>query len=276
MKVPRLAIGTARVGMRDYGICNSNIEISQKETNKILKTAIKNGVEFIDTARCYGNAEEKIANSDLAPFFKINTKIRSLKDLSVSLQTLKLDKIYSCMIHNFDDYLCNPKMFSELLEYRKSGKLKKVGFSLYYPGQLSFLLDNQVDFDIIQVPFNICDTRFKKLISEDFFLTKEVHTRSCYLQGIFFAKKPKVSDVLLEKINMLKEYCLDSNIGVDRLLISFCMSRDFIDRVVLGFESDDQLIKNLNLLSLEDCQIPHELILSMSDIEESLIIPSGW
>ena len=262
--------------MKDYGACNSNIEISQKENNKILKTAIKNGVDFIDTARCYGNAEEKIAKSDLATFFKINTKIRSLKDLKVSFETLKLDKIYSCMIHNFDDYLSNPRMFSELIEYRKSGKLEKIGFSLYYPDQLSFLLNSQVDFDIIQVPFNICDTRFKKLISEDFFLTKEVHVRSCYLQGIFFAKKPKVSDVLLEKINMLKEYCLDSKVDLDRLLINFCMSRKFIDRVVLGFESNNQLIRNIELFSLEDCQIPQELISAMSDIEESLIIPSNW
>ena len=58
MKVPRLAIGTARVGMRDYGICNSNIEISQKETNKILKTAIKNKnddvVELLQAAEAQG------------------------------------------------------------------------------------------------------------------------------------------------------------------------------------------------------------------------------
>ena len=55
----KIALGTAQLGL-NYGIANRKGKIAQSEMRKILKMAIKNNINTIETAESYGNCEKKL------------------------------------------------------------------------------------------------------------------------------------------------------------------------------------------------------------------------
>ena len=58
-KYEKLIIGTAQWGL-DYGISNSNGKTGKCEIANILETANKYGINTLDTASAYGDAEKVI------------------------------------------------------------------------------------------------------------------------------------------------------------------------------------------------------------------------
>ena len=52
----KLAIGTAQFGL-DYGVSNTDGQVSEEDVDKILRAAIKAKITTIDTASNYGNSE---------------------------------------------------------------------------------------------------------------------------------------------------------------------------------------------------------------------------
>ena len=76
----KLALGTAQFG-NNYGISNKNGIVSPNMAARILSLAIKNGVDTIDTAISYGEAENiigKYCKRDV----KIVTKLPELKKVN--------------------------------------------------------------------------------------------------------------------------------------------------------------------------------------------------
>ena len=70
-----------------------------------------------------------------------------------SLRRLKVEKLYGYLLHHFEVYKNNPKVWDEFVALKESGKVKKIGFSLYSPAELELILNNKSPFDLIQVPF---------------------------------------------------------------------------------------------------------------------------
>ena len=69
----KIAIGTAQFGL-NYGIANYSGKISQTQMRRILKLAIKNGINTIETAQSYGSSEKKLGKININKF-KIITKL---------------------------------------------------------------------------------------------------------------------------------------------------------------------------------------------------------
>jgi aryl-alcohol dehydrogenase-like predicted oxidoreductase len=57
MKVNKLGIGTVQFGL-DYGISNQNGKV--KDVSEILEFCKESGIDTIDTASAYGDAEERL------------------------------------------------------------------------------------------------------------------------------------------------------------------------------------------------------------------------
>ena len=60
IEVSRLGIGLAEIGQTPESPPRS-IEVST--VNKLLNTALDQGINFLDTAACYGNSEELLGNA---------------------------------------------------------------------------------------------------------------------------------------------------------------------------------------------------------------------
>ena len=71
-----LALGTVQFGM-NYGITNKTGKVPINNIKEILATAKNEGINYIDTARAYGNAEKLIGEANnQTNKFKIISKIR--------------------------------------------------------------------------------------------------------------------------------------------------------------------------------------------------------
>ena len=88
-EISKFGLGTVQFGL-DYGFTKRK---SQEEVNSILQTAVDNKITLIDTAREYGDSEDKIGNfmKNYKNNFVVATKLRLIDDLS-NLNYISLKK----------------------------------------------------------------------------------------------------------------------------------------------------------------------------------------
>ena len=122
--------------------------------------------------------------------------------------------------------------------------IKKIGFSTYTPEQVDFLLEN-FDFDLIQVPFNIFDTRLIEGGQLQALKKKniEIHARSIFLQGVlldfdnlssYFSKWKKQFDKYQSTVEK-------SGLSLLEYALNFTLNVQEIDKILVGVNSADQL-----------------------------------
>jgi len=281
IKEYKLAIGTAQFGL-NYGINNNRGEIPQKEVCEILAFAKNAGINTLDTALSYGNSEKKIGNCPdgfniISKFPDINNVEESLKE---TLKNLNRKDIYGYLFHSFKNFLENQEKIKKLYKLKEKLLIKKVGFSIYYPEELEFLLKNEIKFDIIQLPYNILDRRFEKF----FELLKEkhieIHVRSVFLQGIFFKKDIPIKLLPLKsKIKKLEEISKTYNIPLNEILLLFVLKNKDIDKVIIGIDSINHLKINLNVFNKLDEKLKVFEFVDFTYFEEKdekLILPVNW
>ena len=259
MNINKLIIGTAQFGM-PYGI--ENKEVNLKEIGNILKFAKKNKINYLDTAPVYKNAMKKLSMFNLKDWkiiSKIPSKPNNIKDIKgwinkvfyKSLDILKIFKIDTILIHDENDILNKNSgdiLFRTLNELKSNSIVKNVGCSIYSPKKIKKIL-HRYDFDIIQSPYNIFDTRILSSGLSKSLIERKVklHLRSIFLQGLLLKKNnlPKKfkNNRLLKKFNDWLKKSKNENIAV-------CLrstSRVKFDKLIIGVNNQSQLkeiIKN--------------------------------
>ena len=273
----KLVLGTVQFGLQ-YGV-NSAGRPSEEAIKSILTEASKGGITTLDTSSAYGNSEE-ILGECITPeeHFKIVSKYPKGTTpvgemFNSSLKRLKVDKLYGYLLHHFEVYKNNPKVWNEFVALKESGKVHKIGFSLYSPEELQFILDNKSPFDLIQVPFNIFDKKFLPLMKEVHDKGVEIHVRSTFLQGLFF----KDRDALPEKLKPMKKYLLQldefskrSGLSISEIALNYNLQNPYIDGVLIGVDNVEQL--KTNLASIKDTPIDIEIEVK----EQELLNPVNW
>ncbi len=74
-----LALGTVQFGL-DYGISNSQGQVSSASITAILQQAQNSDIRWLDTAYLYGSAEANLGEQPLAQQFSIITKLPELTE----------------------------------------------------------------------------------------------------------------------------------------------------------------------------------------------------
>lgn len=273
----KLVLGTVQFGLQ-YGV-NSAGRPSPKAVKYILDEATKGGITTLDTSSAYGNSEEVLGESISIPGqFKIVSKYpkgeTSVGEMfNSSLSRLRVDKLYGYLLHHFEVYKNNPKIWDEFVALKESSKIQKIGFSLYSPEDLEFIFKNGSPFDLIQFPFNIFDKRFLPYMKELHEKGVEIHVRSTFLQGLFF----KDRNALPEKLRPMRKYLLqldefskNSSLSISEIALNYNMQNPYIDGVLIGVDNVEQLRMNLN--SVMDTPIDIEIEVK----ERELLNPVNW
>lgn len=273
----KLVLGTVQFGLQ-YGV-NSAGRPSEEAVKSILSAAAKGGIDTLDTSSAYGNSEEILGECTTPEEgFKIVSKYPKgetpvCEMFKGSLNRLKVDNLYGYLLHHFEVYKNNPKVWDEFIALKEAGKVKKIGFSLYAPEELEFILNNGSPFDLIQVPFNIFDKKFLPLMKEVHEKGVEIHVRSTFLQGLFF----KDRDALPEKLKPMKKYLLQldefskqSGLSISEIALNYNLQNPYIDGVLIGVDNVEQL--NMNLASVKDIPIDIEIDVK----EQELLNPVNW
>lgn len=271
----KLGIGSVQFGV-NYGISNTHGQTSSAEVKKILAFAVENKISTIDTASGYGAAEKILGENDLQQFEVISKYILSSpkekveEQLQKTLVDLKINSLYGYMAHRPMAMINNAGEWAQLTKLKQQGFIKKIGFSLNEPSELSALLKQGFKPDIVQVPFNYLDNRFENAMKDLKAGGCEIHSRSSFLQGLFFRKAFSLPDFfmpvkpILTKLQSLK-------ISLPGALLKFVLEKDFIDKVIIGVENLSQLKQNLIDINKRS-SLPPEVY----DIPHNILMPSNW
>ena len=254
--INKLILGTVQFGL-EYGINNTEGLASKETVNEILSKAFHSGITTLDTASAYGLAEERIGNFHQNATYKflVNSKFSKekstnwLESLTNSINKMNVQKLDTIMFHSFESYLIHKNEIENILKIGKSINFDNLGVSVYTNEELAILL-NDKNINVIQLPFNMLDNDYKRgnIIQELQESGKEIHTRSCFLQGLFFIDHKKIDSKFKELIPFLKkiqDLSQKNNIEVGHLALQYCLNKKYIDRVLIGVDSIKQL--NLNL-----------------------------
>ena len=273
----KIVLGTVQFGCQ-YGI-NSAGRPNEDEVRGILQKAAEAGIEKLDTSSAYGDSEAVLgACIPTDATFRIISKYPK-SDVSVremfmgSLERLKVKKLYGYLLHHFEVYRNNPSVWDEFVALKNEGLVEKIGFSLYTTDELELLLQNNVPFDLLQVPYNIFDRQFESYFPILKERGVEIHVRSTFLQGLFFMNR----EDLPEKLQPLKPYLLQLDayaqsmkMSVAEVALNHNLQNPAIDGVLIGVDNQSQLLTNLQSIREE------RVALDIQVQEKQLLNPVNW
>ncbi len=284
----KLALGTVQFGM-DYGINNKQGQIPKTQVFQILNYVKSNGIDTLDTAYNYGESEKVIGafiKQASQKDFKLISKLpdaqpnQLLKVFKQSLLNLNTKKLQGYLFHSFQSFLNHPENLEILKDLKNKGLINQIGFSLYYPSEAEYLIKNKVEFDLIQIPYNIFDQRFDKIINKLKKTGKEIHTRSVFLQGLMFKKPNELTGQFnsiktkIEEINHLAEKL---NLSISAICLNFALLNKNIDKVVIGVDNLNNLKENIHDLNFkESVEKIYPTLLKLKVTDEDIILPTNW
>lgn len=287
MKPNKIALGTAQFGL-DYGINNQRGKIPEKEVFEILYEASRSGIDTLDSAYAYGDSEAVIGNfiRESKKDFKIVSKspkceIKEMESIfNSSLEQLGINSFYGYLIHSFDHYRKFPEIWNKLEKLKSKEKIEKIGFSLYYPSELDYILENKLNIDIIQVPYSIFDQRFAQYFQELKNKDVEIHVRSIFLQGLVFRNPGELDNYftrIKEKLVNLNSLSIERNIPIAALCLNFAALNRFVDKVVVGVDSLENLREIFSSLDYHrDVQNIESKLSLFKEDDENIILPFNW
>lgn len=284
----RLALGTAQFGM-DYGIANRSGQIGPGEAERILELALASGIDTLDTAVAYGEAERVLGEIGVSAF-RVVSKLPGL-DPEVSTENVAgwvrdavEDSLGRLGISHLDGLLMHRplELASEegevlaaaLCDLRDEGLVIKLGVSVYRPEGIEVAAE-RLDLDLVQSPFNVLDRR----LHSSGWLERlddsgvEIHARSVFLQGmLLMASRPRWSNEWVDLWQAWDEWLAEHGVSPLAAALGFVTGFEEVDRVVVGVDSAVQLAEIVTALSRPVPDPPVELACN----DEALINPARW
>ena len=153
-----------------------NAPLDQDAVNAMVDYAIAHGVNYFDTAPAYGESEKvtgKALSRHPRESFKIATKISNMNGratleagkqmFETSLKNLQVDYIDFLLLHNLQDIngfnsrFGNNGLFDWILEQKKNGRIRHLGFSFHGTNDTFPALVDRYDWDFVQIQLNYAD-----------------------------------------------------------------------------------------------------------------------
>lgn len=277
----KIALGTAQFGL-DYGVTNQSGQVAIEEVKSILNFAKDNDIITFDTASAYGNSEQVLGEIGVDGCHII-TKTTSLKNginrvikgFYQSLENLNQRAVDGLLIHDINEV--NDKefdgLFERLNELKRQGLINKIGFSTYTPKQVNFLLEN-FDFDRIQLPFNVFDTRLVEGGQLQALKKKniEIHARSVFLQGVLldFDNLSSYFSTWRGQFDKYQQVVEKSGMPLLEYALNFVLNTQEIGKVLVGVNSEQQLREIFQSIQKEGRSSAYPIN------DENLLNPSLW
>ena len=285
----KLILGTAQLGM-EYGINNRHGKIIKSEAFDILEYAYDNGIEFLDTAPVYGDAQQIIGEFHHiypAKTFKVISKIPAgfpIEQLEILIDEFLLEMNVSSIeilhFHSADDYLNTDKRLlnNVISSLKKANKVVEFGVSIYENSDADQLLIDQ-NIDVVQLPFNLLDNlnQREKVIRALKLSGKKIHSRSAFLQGLFMMEISKLPfEELKPYIKELHDISVRYNIPIESLALQYCLSQDLIENTLIGVDNLIQLKKNISIEHEKFINASFYDVNNINVINSMILNPRRW
>jgi len=282
----KLILGTVQLGL-NYGINNIAGKPDEEEAFRILDLAHNEGIYLLDTAEAYGNAIDIIgkyhrqssSKFDIISKFKFTEGINLQENVKASLEKLGVKNLFAYLLHDASKLLADG-IEKQLAELKQKQLIKYSGVSVYTNEEFEAAIETDY-MDIIQIPYNLLDNNFLRgsHIRKAKEKNKIIHTRSVFLQGLFFMDKERVPEKLqpLQKyIDQVNAICDKNNISKESLALNYIMENEMIDGVLIGTDSAEQLSKNIAAIGKHIPVSVGALVNNIQVNEVSLLNPVNW
>ncbi len=286
----RLALGTVQFGL-PYGVANTKGQVSYDQAEAMLGAMRTVGIDTIDTAIAYGEAETVLGRIGISGF-RLVSKVPALREsalavddwvvaqVEASLERLRVPRLGGLMLHAPDDLL-GPHgldLARGLRRARDSGLAERIGLSVYSPEQLAALVD-RLPLEILQIPLNVFDRRFvetgwlDRLVADGV----EVHARSVFLQGLLLMPHDLVPSKFVPFSPLIDRWhqwlaSEASNMSTVQACLAHVASYAGISRLVVGADSLEQLQDIVEAVSIAPIRAPE----SLASPPTPLINPVLW
>lgn len=291
----KIGLGTVQFGV-DYGITNTDGRTPLDEVGVILDLAARNGVDLLDTAHLYGESEAALGQAILpGQTFKIVTKTPDLGKIDLrgpgeasdkldaafhrSLANLNTDRVYGLMVHNAGG-MSGPyaqEIYDALAKLRQSGKIQKIGLSVYTAADIDHVIKSCGPIDIVQVPCNMFDQR---LILNGYLRDLkrrgvEIHARSLFLQGALLAgDTPRKLQRFEAKFAAYRTVLKKCGLTPLKACLVFGLSIPEIDKWIIGVNNAEQFEDIIDIVNTWEAEEFDFSALASDD--ENLINPALW
>ena len=283
----KLGLGTVQFGI-NYGISNKAGIPTGSEISAILETAAVHGIHCLDTAALYGDSEAALGKALPGKHaFQIVTKtagdFKQVGDsFERSLERLGQDSVYALLVHNADDLRGSggELLFKTLQQLKSSGRVRKIGVSVYSSAQIEAVL-KIFPIEIIQLPFNMLDQRL--LASGKLAELKnrqiEIHSRSTFLQGLLLmppGELPSRFATFRGSIQRIHAEVTGHGFTMLEAALAFVLTRPEIDRALVGVTSRAQLVEILGAAEKSTAAAKTLNFAGFAQSEEALLNPALW
>jgi aryl-alcohol dehydrogenase-like predicted oxidoreductase len=288
----RLALGTAQFGL-DYGVTHGGRRVPESEIRKILAAAQAAGMDTLDTAAAYGNAEDVLGHVAAGQSFRIITKTATsgtapISDADIdrietrflqSLEKLGTPSVDGVLVHAAGDLLApaGDKLWKRLESWRMKGLVKRIGVSVYDRTEADTVLA-RFSPELVQLPLNVLDQR----LSVDGTIARlagrgiAVHVRSAFLQGLLL-QPPGNCPVHLSRTRPLLEkwwsLCCDRSISPLVAALRYGLGVEGIERVVIGVHS---LAHLLEIVVAAQTSVPYLDWAALAAQDAEAVDPRCW
>jgi aryl-alcohol dehydrogenase-like predicted oxidoreductase len=249
----RLALGTVQFGL-DYGVTHGGGRVPEGEVRNILAVAREAGIDTLDTAAGYGDAEDVLGRVEAGQSFRIITKTAAaglavVGDADIdriearfiqSLEKLAIPSVDSVLVHAVADLLVpgGDRLWTRMERWRAQGLVRRIGVSVYDRTEVDAVLA-RFSPDLVQVPLNALDQRMlrdgtiRRLASRGI----AVHVRSIFLQGLLLQPPVDCPARLSRTLPLLEHWwsiCRDQGIPPITAALRFGLDIKDIERIVVG------------------------------------------
>lgn len=237
---------------------NSEGKIEEKEAEQMIDLAIKNGVNYIDTAYPYHGGESELFVGKVLkkyprdsfylatklPMFYVEKEDDVLRFFNEQLEKLQMDYVDFYLLHalnkNSFEKVKQFDVLNKVIELKKQGKIKYIGFSFHDEYEVFEEIINYFDWDFCQIQFNYMDTDTQAGL-KGYELTKSKNIPLVIMEPIkggLLAKLPGDISNLLDK----KDYSKSDSSFALRYVSSF----DNVKVILSGMSNLEQVEDNLN------------------------------
>jgi len=300
-----LVLGTVQLGL-DYGIANTNGMPDEGQAAAIVHAALDAGIRVFDTARDYGESEARLGQllADQLDSVHIVTKLDPLRGLDdaddlpaidhavsnsvhASLVNLGVERLDTLLLHRPEHLMFGKgRIWARLRALQSDGPIGALGVSVQTPEEAKAMLAMD-GVAHLQLPLNLLDWRWRESgIPSELHERPDVtvHVRSAYLQGLLVAHDPSIWPEI-EGVEPKAIYAtLDhfarvyQRSGAADLCLAYLRGQPWIDGVVIGMETVDQVRENAQLWSSEPLSREEraELESALPVVPANLLNPAVW
>lgn len=298
LTVSSIGLGTVEIGL-PYGIGVTSLP-TDKEADRILKTAVDLGITYFDTAHGYGVAEERIGRSGIArlPQVVIGTKcaqfleqgadLRGLEleqairsEVEESLRRLRTDSLQLLQLHGGSaEQLERGELIDILRRLMEEGKIQHVGIATR--GEAAPLAAIKTGFfSTIQTAYSILDQRMAAQVFPAALASRVgIINRSVLLKGALTPSVwhlPPALDPLKENSAQAAAIAKKLSTDLPSLAIRFAASHPAVSTILIGTIEPRHLRSALS--AIKSSPLPPEVIGQLSQLaisDPNLVDPAHW